>query len=299
MVFGGKLGWFRGGGGRVAVLVFGVRRRGPGHDEVAQRGRGSEDSVVGELVFARTETRKSSESWNAHLARLEDIHTAGRQRKLTYNVVARLLNAADYGVPQTRERAFIVGFRSDLHSDWHFPQATHSKARLLHDQWVSGEYWSQHGLRTPKSVPARFKRQAERLSATSPPDIKPWQTVRDAIHDLPSPSETSQDHRIQHGAKVYAGHTGSPLDWPSKTLKAGVHGVPGGENMMVHPNGSVRYFTIREAARIQTFPDAWKFKGAWSLAMKQLGNAVPMQLASVVAESVAKKLREQPAAITA
>ncbi len=53
MEFGGKLGWFRGGGGLVAVFVFGVRRRRPGHDEVAQGGRGSEDSVVGELVFAR------------------------------------------------------------------------------------------------------------------------------------------------------------------------------------------------------------------------------------------------------
>ncbi len=53
MVFGGKLGWFRGGGGLVAVFVFGVRRRRPGHDEVAQGGRGSEDAVVGELVFAR------------------------------------------------------------------------------------------------------------------------------------------------------------------------------------------------------------------------------------------------------
>ncbi len=53
MVFGGRLGWLCGGGGRVAVFVFGVRRRGPGHDEVAQRGRGGEDAVVGELVLAR------------------------------------------------------------------------------------------------------------------------------------------------------------------------------------------------------------------------------------------------------
>ncbi len=53
MVFDGKLGWFRGGGGLVAVFVYGVRCRGPRHDEVAQGRRGGEDAVVGELVLAR------------------------------------------------------------------------------------------------------------------------------------------------------------------------------------------------------------------------------------------------------
>ncbi len=86
------------------------------------------------------------------------------------------------------------------------------------------------------------------------------------------------------------GHTGSPLDWPAKTLKAGDHGVPGGENMIAFPDGSVRYFTVREAARIQTFPDAWQFQGAWSEAMRQLGNAVPVTLARVVAEGMAASL---------
>ena len=89
------------------------------------------------------------------------------------------------------------------------------------------------------------------------------------------------------------GHTGSPIDWPSKTLKAGVHGVPGGENMIAFHDGSVRYLTVREAARVQTFPDLWRFEGAWSEAMRQLGNAVPVQLASVVARSVADRLSAQ------
>ena len=84
-------------------------------------------------------------------------------------------------------------------------------------------------------------------------------TVRDAIHDLPNPgasgsSEEVPNHRLQPGARVYKGHTGSPLDLPSKALKAGVHGVPGGENMIAHEDGSARYFTVREAARMQTFP---------------------------------------------
>ena len=60
--------------------------------------------------------------------------------------------------------------------------------------------------------------------------------------------------------------------------------------MMVMPDGSLRYFSVREAARIQTFPDDWVFEGAWSEAMRQLGNAVPMKLAEVVASSVHEKL---------
>ena len=67
------------------------------------------------------------------------------------------------------------------------------------------------------------------------------------------------------------------LDEPAKTLKAGDHGVPGGENMLAASDGSVRYFTVREAARLQTFPDDYIFPVPWTEAMRQLGNAVPVQ----------------------
>jgi DNA (cytosine-5)-methyltransferase 1 len=94
------------------------------------------------------------------------------------------------------------------------------------------------------------------------------------------------NHRFQPGARAYPGHTGSPLDQPAKTLKAGVHGVPGGENMLLSPDGSLRYFTVRESARLQTFPDDFVFHGSWSETMRQLGNAVPVELAAVVARGV-------------
>jgi DNA (cytosine-5)-methyltransferase 1 len=120
--------------------------------------------------------------------------------------------------------------------------------------------------------------------------------VRDALHDLPDPVNGPfvgiHNHRFQGGARVYPGHTGSALDLPSKTLKAGDHGVPGGENMMVMDNGNVRYFTVRESARLQTFPDSFVFHGSWSEAMRQIGNAVPVRLAQIVAASVATKLIE-------
>jgi len=74
-------------------------------------------------------------------------------------------------------------------------------------------------------------------------------------------------------------------------LKAGDHGVPGGENMLRRPDGSIRYFTVRESARIQTFPDSFLFEGTWGEVMRQLGNAVPVRLASVIAGSVSAHLR--------
>ena len=129
----------------------------------------------------------------------------------------------------------------------------------------------------------------------APPE-KAWRTVRDALVGIPDPrepgSELFHNHNFQDGAKAYPGHTGSPLDLPAKTLKAGAHGVPGGENMMVYPNGGVRYFSVRESARLQTFPDGYVFHGAWGETMRQLGNAVPVALGRIVASSVAVSLAE-------
>ncbi|MEB5967340.1 DNA cytosine methyltransferase [Comamonas testosteroni] len=241
--------------------------------------------------------RRAQETWFDHLLRLQAEKTSGRMHLhgLTYNVTSTLVNAADYGIPQKRERVFIVGTRSDLDIDWHFPEATHSEAALMHAQWVTGEYWERHKI-AKKDRPLPLPRLEKRIQAlaANPPRTLPWRTVRDAISDLPDPrskaAATIRDHKFQDGAKVYPGHTGSPLDLPAKTIKAGGHGVPGGENMMVLPDGSVRYFTIRETARIQTFPDGYVFHGAWGESMRQLGNAVPMALGKIVASSVAQAL---------
>ena len=250
--------------------------------------------ILLQLEFPEVPRRKN-EDWEDHLRRLQKEKTAGKKKGLTYNVVPTLVNAADYGIPQKRERVFIVGFRSDLDIQWSFLRSTHSHDALLHAQWVTGEYWARHGMKKPK-IPKPLEARVRKLATSFSGDALPWKTVRDALQGLPdvqSPAAKKiPDHKFQDGAKVYPGHTGSPLDLPAKTIKAGDHGVPGGENMLVKEDGSVRYFSIRETARIQTFPDGYVFHGSWTETMRQLGNAVPVMLGHVVASSVAQKLIE-------
>ena len=185
---------------------------------------------------------KPDENWADHFRRLERHHTRqpSRRHGLTYNVVYRVLNAANYGVPQRREQVVFVGFRNDLDIEWSFPGETHSLEALLKSQEM-GEYWERHRVaRVHRNSVADRSAQLSLLEQQK----LPWRTVRDAIGDLPDPeleprkSSLVLNHKFQPGARPYPGHTGSPLDLPAKTLKAGVHGVPGGENMLVNTDGS-------------------------------------------------------------
>jgi DNA (cytosine-5)-methyltransferase 1 len=250
--------------------------------------------VLLQLAFPET-TQRRGESWKQHFWRLES-HAQKHDAK--YNATFKLLNAANYGVPQKRERVFIVGFRADLGIKWTFPSETHSQDALLISQFISGDYWKRHGIGKRLQPPAgpRIAARVHRLQHRSLADTGklPWRTVRDAIGDLPDPERHRDggiaNHIFNPGARSYKGHTGSPYDEVAKTLKAGDHGVPGGENMIAKRDESVRYFTVREAARLQTFPDDYVFRGPWSEAMRQLGNAVPVKLAEVVASSVSQSL---------
>lgn len=185
-------------------------------------------------------------SWKEHLEQLRNIDFASYQG-LKYDVQYKLVNAVDYGVPQSRERVFIVGLRNDLGLKWHWPVVKTGR-----------------------------------------------KTIADAIGNLPDPRRNSgpEDHYFINGAREYPGHTGSDYNKPSKTIKAGAHGVPGGENMIRFPDGSLRYMTIHEAKLIQTFPADYQICGSWGEALRQIGNAVPVRLAQTIGEQMRLTLED-------
>lgn len=251
-------------------------------------------------------------SWEEHDAVLRAVLAKGSSDPSErYDVTYMPVNAADYGVPQIRQRVIIVAFRSDLGVDWerYRPKKEFSEAALIgsmHD----GTYWKRHD-----DVPG-IDVARERVMANMPPaplvleeGIQPWRTLRDAIAGIDEnegkplpvvPLEAVHgrlavgdipDHVGWPGARVYTGHTPNDLDRPAKTVKAGVHGVPGGESVMRHddPNfdgSGYRYMTVRETARVMTFPDDWSLAGPRGEKMRQLGNAVPVRLGEVFANAV-------------
>ncbi len=237
-----------------------------------------------------------SECWKDHLARLKKVHASGKYDGVKYNVVFRLLDAANYGIPQRRERVFIVGVREDLNIEWSFPQESHSLDSLIWSQFIDSGYWEKHGIKSSgfECLDKRIRRRIDQLlkqPALFPPASKPWTTVRDQIGELPEPDTTGSfnaEHALREGARSYPGHTGSYIDMPSKTLKAGDHGVPGGENMIRYQDGRIRYYTTFEAKRIQTFPDSYKILGSWTESMRQIGNAVPVELGYRIAKSLSE-----------
>jgi DNA (cytosine-5)-methyltransferase 1 len=237
-------------------------------------------------------SRKDAESWGDHLSRLEQHFTAGGECGLRYRVVFQKMNAADFGVPQNRERVVIVGFRWDIKEPWSFPQPSHSEDALEYAKWATGDYWKEHRIaRSQRATPPEGWNE----SGNTFPFFDRWRTVRDALTGLPDPrlpeAARVENHRFQPGARKYPGHTGSDFDSPAKTLKAGDHGVPGGENMLAYPDNSVRYFTVRESARLQTFPDWYVFPSSWTESMRQIGNAVPVKLAGLIGRSVMEVLK--------
>ena len=177
-----------------------------------------------------------------------------------YNVDYKLLNSANYGVPQLRERVIFIATRNDLGLNITFPIPTHSK------------------------------------DATN--NTKKWVTVKNAIDDLKSkPEDIDFSHIInKHSPEVIEKIKNTPCgkavnpkyseanfrclpNQPSNTVKEN-HGA-----VFVHYENN-RSMTPRELARLQSFPDNFKFKGTKTSILKQLGNAVPCLLAQNIAKNV-------------
>ncbi|MEU0883096.1 DNA cytosine methyltransferase [Lentzea sp. NPDC005914] len=282
------------------------------------------DYILRELELPFKE-RDSDSTWLEHDAALlatDKDAVPGHER---YDVRMFQVNAADYGVPQIRNRVIIIAFRSDLGVDVDAfkdsVKPTHSETALTRSI-LSGEYWDRH-----PTVPRHVRdRVLERLPATAPADdgLLPWRTLRDAITGIdgnpPLPAIPwnrldrveyyneekwpFKDHVGWPDARIYPGHTPNEYDRPAKTVKAGVHGVPGGESVLLtddrERDGSApggwrykhRYMTVRETARVMTFPDDWVLSGPRSEKMRQLGNAVPVLLGEAFARAVASSLEK-------
>jgi DNA (cytosine-5)-methyltransferase 1 len=233
---------------------------------------------------------RRGEFWDEHDQRLQ-CHQRAASYQAEYSVRWWVVNAADFGVAQARVRVVFVASRADL-PIIEPPKPTNSRDALIRDQ-ESGDYWRQRGLckRRRDEWPRRVHGESSALGT----DYHPWSTVRDALAGLPDPSrdESRGDkHWLIPGARLYTRHTGSELDWPAKTIKAGVHGVAGGENVLLLENGGHRYFTLREMARLQGFPDDYCFTGPRSRIIGQIGNAVPVELARVLGEQLKPAIAE-------
>jgi len=199
---------------------------------------------------------------------------------LGYTLVEpKVLKAIYYQVPQKRERLILIGIRNDLAKKvtFNYP-SPYKKVMTLGDALKAGElYPSDVASSTGQTYPQRKK---EILSQVPPGGY--WR-------DLP------QDLQLEFMQKSYylgGGKTGMArrLSWeePSLTLTC----APAQKQTeRCHPE-ETRPLTVKEYARIQTFPDDWVFEGSQSSVYKQIGNAVPVNLAYAVGRSIVKLLND-------
>lgn len=191
-----------------------------------------------------------------------------------YQVYFEILNAANYGVPQQRKRVIVLGFREDivLPSDGEiFPKPTHLNKDILE----------------------KINR-SDNLNNLS--DIKEWNPSKFALENL----ENAKNHRKRvHGDRVRNRYLTVPQgsrdkvdrtdridsEKPSGTVLVG--SKAGGGRPFIHPF-EPRHITIREAARLQSFPDDFEFFSSETWQYRAVGNAVP----PLLAKAIGAKLKE-------
>lgn len=175
----------------------------------------------------------------------------GEFEKLGYRVHHQVVNAADYGVPQSRMRMLIVGERIDLPETLAFPpRPTHADPEL-----------------------AKAKR------------LKPWLSVGKALARYPEPDIPNRLHnhecsRYKLRFNGHLGHRHINGDRPSPTVTARGD-EKGGVVVLHHPNNQ-RRMTARELAAVQSFPDEFAFVGTKTSAYRQIANAVPPRLGEAI-----------------
>lgn len=179
-------------------------------------------------------------------------------KSLGYNLEYKCLYAPDYGIPQRRERVFIVGIRNDINAEFFFPESLHeamSSKQAIDDLWG--------------------KENDEKIANHSQVSLAKFRP--------PSKVGTQGNQMI-------------PANGPSHVMRAEHHMNIQAHYRTNHPENNLedrnfwRRLTVREAARLQTFPDNFKFVGAKTSSYKQVGNAVPPILGWYIAKALEKTL---------
>lgn len=189
-----------------------------------------------------------------------------------YTVQYSVLNAVDYGVAQKRERLIMIGIRNDLVGNikFEFPKK-YEKKLVLRDVLKD----------VPESECAKYSKEKEAIFSLVPPGGY-WKDI-----DSDIAKKYMKSCWFMEG-----GRTGIlrrlSLDEPSLTVLTTPQMK---QTERCHPT-EVRPFSVRESARIQSFPDEWEFSGTMSSKYKQIGNAVPCNLAKEIGFSIKKTLGE-------
>ena len=187
-----------------------------------------------------------------------------------YKIYSKVLNAADFGIPQIRKRVFIVGFRSH-EIEFQFPEPTHQENNMF----LSRSFLQPW-------LPAKY--------ALEEVDGLPNQRVRvhgERVHNRYNQILPGERDKIDHTDRIYP-------DRPSGTVLVG--SKAGGGRPFIHPY-IPRHLTVREAARLQSFPDWYEFVGSDTWNYRAVGNAVPPLLAMAVGEQINKALKKKSASV--
>jgi DNA (cytosine-5)-methyltransferase 1 len=198
--------------------------------------------------------------------------------EIGYNIMpVQILKAINFKVPQKRERLILVGVRKDITTKYEYPQP-YKRIYTLSDALKKGELYD---CNVPKSDGAKYpKRKKEVLDLIPPKGY--WRDL---------PIELQKEFL---GGSYYlgGGKTGMArrIGWDEPCLTLTCSPAQK-QTERCHPD-ETRPFTVREYARIQTFPDEWKFHGSQAQQYKQIGNAVPVNLGREVGYSIVKFLNE-------
>ena len=198
-----------------------------------------------------------------------------------YNVKSKVLCAADYGVPQLRNRVFFIGVRKDLKTEPSFPLATTDKESYKTVGEAINDLVGKEN-QIPNHVPMKHNATVTaRISCIKEGEGIPKEGLpKEVAFGSRSDYKNNQLKNFSHVYKRLSRYK------PSTTM------VPGHNAFPLHPTEN-RSLTVREAARIQTFPDDVIFYGNRQEQCIQVGNAVPVKLASCLAKHIIELLKEE------